>query len=152
LTEKQNLAAQRADLLNQPKSRESPEQIKANLERIIQPLARLADTWRSLQPPFRTRFERLMFPGGYVIGKSRTADLGLLFSLFSRSEPQMSSEVPPDCLRSNPEMLDVFEEIKEFIEILDGVEEDKGPPKRRFDCSHRAKPRMTESNQDVRES
>jgi site-specific DNA recombinase len=94
LREKQKLAVQRAALEDYAKRRETPEQVKAQVARIAAPLTALAETWRSLDPPFRKRFERIVLPGGYVVRSIRTADLGRLFSLFRGSEQEMSSEVP----------------------------------------------------------
>lgn len=41
--------------------------------------------------------------------------------------------MPFECVPSNQ----FFEEIHEFVEILEGVEKEKPEPKRRFECSHR---------------
>ena len=118
------------------------EQVKADLREIVAPLEALGETWRSLKPPFRRRFERLILPGGFVIGRIRTADLGLLFNTFQASTNGFSYGVPPASVRSNR----FGEEISELRDILNGVELPESPPKRRFDNSHRAIPRMRKLN------
>ena len=56
---------------------EAREQFKE----IATPLIQLRETWKTIQPPFRRRFERLVLPAGFMIGKTRTAELGRLFSV-----------------------------------------------------------------------
>jgi hypothetical protein len=53
---------------------------------------------------------------------------------------EKNSVVPSDSPRSNPERLGIVEEIKEFIEVLNGVGMEKTTPRWRFRCSHRKYP------------
>lgn len=57
-------------------------QVRQQIGVIAKPLAELGVTWNTLPAPFRWRFERLLLPVGFVNGKSRTAELGLLFRVF----------------------------------------------------------------------
>jgi hypothetical protein len=89
-------------------------QVRADLEQIMQPLGTLRTSWESLEPPFRSRFERLILPGGFVIGQIRTAAVGLLFSVFRASVPTDSGVVPLASSLSNL----IISEIHEFARIL----------------------------------
>jgi hypothetical protein len=86
----------------------------------------------------RRRFERLVLPAGFVIGQSRTAPLGGLFSFFGGFAHSDSSVVPHACVRSNR----IIPDIREFWNVLNLVEEEKPTPKWRFRHSHRNRPRM----------
>jgi hypothetical protein len=142
LAQKQRLAEQRSALESQASHRIDVARVRADLEQIVEPLLALRKTWQSLKAPFRSRFDRLILPGGFVNGKIRTADLGLLFSVFRASSTQVSSGVPLGCASSNR----FLEEIQAFLDVLNGVDEPEEVPRRRFDNSHRKTPRMTTSN------
>jgi len=133
LAQKNALGDQRAILEVEARQRADLTRVRADIEKIVEPLRALRATWQALNPAFRARFDRLVLPGGFLVGRIRTADLGLLFSTFRASGTALSSGVPLECVRSNR----LFSEIREFVEVLDGVEEEKRPPKRRFECSHR---------------
>jgi site-specific DNA recombinase len=145
LAQKQRLAEQRSALDRQASHRIDVARIRTDLEQITEPLGALRRTWQSLKAPFRARFDRLILPGGFVNGKIRTADLGLLFSVFRASSTDASSGVPLGCVPSNR----FFEEIQAFRDVLNGVGEAKPEPKRRFEHSHRNTPRMRNSNRMV---
>ncbi|MBZ5603887.1 MAG: recombinase family protein [Acidobacteriia bacterium] len=142
LAQKRSLAAQRLAVEHREKSTMTVDQVCADLHQIKGPLTALRETWRSLKSPFRGRFERLILPGGFVNGTIGTADLGLLFSFFRASAGGVSYGVPLRCVRSNP----LLSEIRAFVDVLNGVEEEKSPPKRRFENSHRSRLRMRNSN------
>lgn len=69
------------------------EQIRRELDEITAPLAQLRQTWETLESPYRRRFERLVLPVGFVNGKSRTAELGLLFQTFHALSNEESNGV-----------------------------------------------------------
>lgn len=117
MLQKQRLFDQRMALENSSKMTFNIDQVRTDLDQIVKPLAALRETWHSLRAPFRRRFERLILPGGFVIGKIRTADLGLLFSLFRASMTADSSGVPLGCVPSNH----IISEIHEFSEVICGV-------------------------------
>ncbi len=142
LAQKQRLAEQRSALENQASHTIDADRVRADLKNIMAPLSDLRRTWQSLKVPFRARFDRLILPGGFVKGKIRTADLGLLFSVFRASSTEVSSGVPPACVPSNR----FFLEIRAFVEVLNGIKEAERTPKRRFENSHRNRPRMRNSN------
>jgi site-specific DNA recombinase len=112
--QKRLLADQRIALESQGQQRTNVAQMRADFEQIVQPLAVLRTTWESLKPPFRSRFDRLILPGGFLIGNIRTADLGLIFSTFRASVPTHSSVVALGSLPSNL----IISEIHEFAEVI----------------------------------
>jgi hypothetical protein len=67
--------------------------IQENLEKIALPLQRLKATWQSLPVGFQRRFNHMVLPVGFVIGQTRTAALGPLFSTFEDTEGTDSHEV-----------------------------------------------------------
>jgi hypothetical protein len=142
LPQKKRLLDQRVALDSPSQRTIDANQVRADVKEIVAPLSSLQNTWRSLHSPFRRRFERLILPGGFVIGNIRTADLGLLFSAFRASTGGDSSVVPRACVRSNR----FFEEIQAFWDVLNGVEEPEPLPKRRFENSHRSRLRIRKSN------
>jgi DNA invertase Pin-like site-specific DNA recombinase len=113
-------------------------EIREHFQEISMPLVQLRRTWQTIKPPFRRRFERLVLPAGFVIGQSRTAALGGLFSFFGEFADGDSSVVPHGCVRSNR----IIPNIQEFWSVLKLIEEEKPTPKWRFKHSHRNTPRM----------
>lgn len=116
--EKQRLTDQRIGLEAQTRQVINPETLQGDLERIIAPLLTLQATWKALSQSQRTRFDRLIFPGGFVIGRIRTAQLGLLFSVFGAAGTQHSGEVHRAWIPPNP----IFSEIHEFIAVMEDAE------------------------------
>lgn len=133
LVQKERLREQRMAWESAARQRINLDQIRADAQQILEPLAHLRATWAALPQPIRSRFDRLVLPGGFRVGRIRTADLGLLFRVFRASTTANSSGVPLECVSSNQ----ILAEIHEFIEVLNGIEEEKPEPKRRFECSHR---------------
>ena len=117
LVQKKRLAEQRMALESHARQTTDLSQVRADIEKIIEPLSALRATWKTLTPPLRSRFDRLILPGGFLIGKIRTADLGLLFSFFRRPVTGASSVVPLACVPSNR----IISEIYEFREIICGT-------------------------------
>ena len=70
-------------------------ELREHFQEISTPLVQLRRTWQTIYPPFRRRFERLVLPAGFVIGQSRTADVGGLFSVFRAFTHADSSVVAP---------------------------------------------------------
>jgi site-specific DNA recombinase len=114
LMQKKRLADQRMALETQTGQSTDLAQVRADLQQITEPLSALRATWKSLKPASRSRFDRLVLPGGFVSGNIRTADMGLLFSTFRASTTGVSSGVPLPCVRSNR----IISEIHELREIL----------------------------------
>src|ERR1039458_5598173 len=113
-------------------------EVREHFQEISMPLVQLRRTWQTIQPPFRRRFERLVLPTGFVIGQSRTAPLGGLFSFLGGFTHADSSVEPHGCVRSNR----IIPDIREFWSVLKLLEEEKPTPKWRFKSSHRNRPRM----------
>jgi hypothetical protein len=113
-------------------------EVREKFREIAAPLVQLKQTWHTIHPPSRRRFERLLLPAGFVIGQTRTAELGVLFTLFRRFAAADSSGVPHACVRSNP----IVAEIQGFWGVLQGIEEETRTPRWRFRCSHRNRPPM----------
>jgi len=107
------------------------------LREITAPITHLRHTWKTLSPPFRRRFERLLVPVGFVIGQSRTAELGLLFRALGELKQSNSSDVHHGFPQSNQ----ITEEIQDLWNVFAGIEEETRTPKWRFRCSHRNRPR-----------
>jgi site-specific DNA recombinase len=120
----------------------SIDEVRKQLQEIMNPLAKLRETWHELKPRSRRRFDRLLLPGGFVTGQSRTAQMGRLFSIIGSLPPGDSSGVPRPCIRSNQ----VIPDIQEFWKIMKGIEEPEPEPKRRFEHSHRNRLRWSKSN------
>lgn len=97
------------------------KRLAASLEEITSPLSRLRDTWNSLQPRFRRRFNQLVLPVGFVTGESRTAELGLLFRLCSGFGEANSHEVPLRGERLNR----LYQAIQAFADLFRSLEEGK---------------------------
>ena len=98
-------------------SRIDVAEAREKFKEIAAPLIHLRETWHTLQPAFRRRFERLILPAGFAIGTSRTAELGGLFSVFRVFSGAMSSEVPLSCEFSNR----AIPEIASFWEVLNDM-------------------------------
>jgi DNA invertase Pin-like site-specific DNA recombinase len=98
-----------------------PREIRSAVDEITKPLSALSETWKTLPTPFRRRFNRLVVPAGFVIGESRTAELGLLFRLLGQLGEENSHGVPPTGKSLNR----IMEEIRAFAELFGSVREVK---------------------------
>ena len=56
-------------------------------------LADLPYLWRELDPDLRTRFNRVLFPEGVVVGDGKTPDLGPVFTFLEASGEALSPQV-----------------------------------------------------------
>jgi DNA invertase Pin-like site-specific DNA recombinase len=93
---------------------EAREQFKE----IATPLIQLRETWQTIQPPFRRRFERLVLPAGFIIGKTRTAELGGLFSVLQGFAHPVSIGVARPSSHSNL----IIPDIVSFWQVLKAAE------------------------------
>ncbi len=114
-------------------------QLREQIDDIVAPLGNPRQTWHSLKPPARRRFARLLFPVGFVAGKSRTAQLGLLFKLLGEMTISNSSGVHHTITESNL----IIAEIQAFWRVLHDMEEPIPTPKWQFRHSHRTRPKMS---------
>jgi site-specific DNA recombinase len=99
----------------------SAAEIRKHLSELAAPLHALLDTWKSLSPSIRFRFQRLIFPFGFTSGNIRTAQLGLLFNTFSDVACDESTVVPLGVNTWNQ----IYQEIQEFASVMRGEEEPK---------------------------
>lgn len=88
--------------------------LKERISEITAPLGALRQTWAGLPLQLRQRFKQLVLPSGFVTGRIRTAQRGLLFSLFEDFGDGKSIEVPPTSASSNQ----IFEEIQAFADLF----------------------------------
>ena len=93
----------------------SVREIQQNIDKILQPLANLAATWRSLTTAQKQRFHQCVLPVGFVAGESRTAQLGLLFEVLKHFGTPTSHEVPLTGENWNR----VVQEIQAFAALFD---------------------------------
>jgi site-specific DNA recombinase len=96
-------------------------EVRNKLAEIAAPLYNLPGTWKSIAPAVRARFQRLIFPVGFVIGLIRTAELGLLFRIIGDSTLGNPHVVPRDEETWNQ----IYQEIQEFASVMRGEEEPK---------------------------
>jgi site-specific DNA recombinase len=86
------------------------DNLRKELAEISEPLTRLRLSWETMQNPYRCRFQRMVLPVGFVNGKARTAELGLLFQAFRGFAGAESVGVAP--VRQNWNR--ILREIREF--------------------------------------
>jgi len=89
-------------------------EVSEKFKEISMPLIQLRQTWQTIQPPFRRRFERLVLPAGFAIGHSRTAELSGLFSALRGFAHPVSIGVARAPLLSNR----IIPDIAGFCEVL----------------------------------
>jgi hypothetical protein len=120
LRQRKTITDQRNGLENN-RSRRSIDvaEVREHFREIATPLAELRQTWLTIHPPFRRRFERLVLPAGFAAGQTRTAELGGLFRFFRGLVRPDSSVVPPVCKLSNR----IIPDIQGFWRVLSGIEE-----------------------------
>jgi DNA invertase Pin-like site-specific DNA recombinase len=111
----------------------SVAEVRSKAADITTPLVKLRQTWKSIPMPHRRRFERLILPAGFVVGHSRTAQLGSLFRATKASVEPVSAVVSHAERFSNQ----ILADIQAFWDCLKGVEVEENPSRRRFECSHR---------------
>ena len=104
----------------------SAAEIRNRLREIAAPLHALLDTWNSLAPSIRYRFQRLIFPVGFTAGNIRTAQLGLLFNTFGDFARDESTVVPLKGISWNQ----IYQELLDFASTMNGEDGAKEPVKR----------------------
>jgi site-specific DNA recombinase len=97
------------------------KQIKADLEEVKCPLSRLRATWSEMPVGFQKRFNHMVLPVGFVIGESRTAELGPVFKVLGGFEGTNSHEVP----LTGEKLNQLYQAIQAFAELFRSVEERK---------------------------
>lgn len=97
-------------------------EVREKFKEIVMPLIRLRQTWQTIRPPFRRRFEKLVLPAGFAIGHSRTAELGGLFSVIREFAHSVSIGVARPSLLSNQ----IVPDIAGFWEVLKATEGREG--------------------------
>lgn len=107
-------AAADADPLN-------PKSIQQDLNEIKKPLSELKETWQILPPHLRRRFERAVFPVGFVNGQIRTAEKGLLFRALGDISDRKTTRVP--LVRKSWNR--IYQEIQAFADIFRSLKEEK---------------------------
>ncbi|MCE5311427.1 MAG: recombinase family protein [Acidobacteriales bacterium] len=105
----------------------STADIRSRLQEIAVPLHALLDTWNSLSPSIRSRFQRLIFPVGFTAGNIRTAQLGLLFNTLGDFARDESTLVPFTSNSWNQ----LYQEIQDFARVMKGEDDSKETPKKR---------------------
>ncbi len=103
----------------------STKEIQQKLRDITGPLNELPKTWSALPDSDRSRFQRLMFPVGFITGNIRTAELGLFLKTLGRLSTDDTSEVAPTYESWNQ----ITQEIKGFWDVLNHPEESENDPK-----------------------
>jgi site-specific DNA recombinase len=114
--QKRHILAKRHSLDNREANAVSVDEVRHQIREIVNPLAELRETWHALRPPFRKRFNRMLLPVGFVNGKSRTAQTGLLFSTIGTFVPGDSTGVP----LTSEQLNRLVQEISEFQKIFSG--------------------------------
>ena len=71
-------------------------------------------TWTQFPLDTRRGFEQMMFPSGYILGRIRTAELGLVFSVFGRFQGGLSNEVRPTVTDLNR----LVEEFHAYLKLI----------------------------------
>jgi len=97
------------------------KQIQADLEDVKRPILQLRATWSSLPVGFHKRFNHMMLPVGFVIGESRTAELGPFFKALRGFDDTNSHEVP----LTGENLNQLYQAIQAFAELFRSVEERK---------------------------
>lgn len=84
---------------------------------ICEPLSNLRATWNEIEPALKQRFQRLILPTGFVIGRVGTAEMGCFFSSFRTGSPTKSNGVAPAGQFWN-QVPKLVEEIDLFAKVL----------------------------------
>jgi site-specific DNA recombinase len=95
--------------------------IHTAIQEIMRPLSELGATWSSIPVGFQRRFNHMVLPAGFVIGSSRTAELGPLFRALGDFRGANSHEVP----LTGENLNRVYQAIQAFAELFESVREEK---------------------------
>ncbi len=88
--------------------------IESQIETICEPLSRLPETWKEMDPTVKQRFQRMILPNGFLIGGIGTAQMGCLFWTFVSSEREKSGIVAQDGQFWNQ----LMEDIQQFANVF----------------------------------
>jgi site-specific DNA recombinase len=97
------------------------KQVRVELKEITRTLVDLKATWNSIPVGSQRRFNQMLLPVGFVIGESRTAELGLLFRALGGMGGTNSYEVPLTGEKLNR----ISEEIRAFASFFRSLQEEK---------------------------
>jgi hypothetical protein len=93
------------------------KQVQAELQGITRPLSELKRTWHSIPVGFQRRFNHMVLPVGFVVGESRTAELGGLFRTLGEYPGANSHEVA----LTGEGLNRITQEIRAFAELFDSL-------------------------------
>lgn len=102
-------------------ARVDAKQIQRDVEAIAAPLAVLKRTWRSVPVGFQRRFNHMVVPAGFIVGQSRTAEIGPLFRFLGDVSGTDSHEVALTGKNLNR----VYQAIQAFAELFRELKEQK---------------------------
>jgi site-specific DNA recombinase len=102
-------------------ARVDSKRIGADLEEITLPLHNLKRTWQTIPAGFQRRFNYLVVPVGFVVGQSRTAELGPLFSVLEQFDQANSHEVP----LTGENLNRLYQAIQAFADLFRDIDEVK---------------------------
>lgn len=122
LGQKSSIYERQAALEDMPlPDRADVREVRDALDEITKPLSVLRETWQTMPTPFRRRFNRLVVPAGFVTGETRTAELGLLFSLLDDLREDNSHVVAPTGENLNL----IYQAIRAFADLFRDLKEEK---------------------------
>jgi hypothetical protein len=114
MTYNSNISRQRIALSEEGDPPLEEGRILSKIDEICAPLAHLEQTWLSLPPLLKQRFQRMVLPVGFAMGEIGTAEMSCLFSTFQRTRSRESIEVPPGGQFLNR----LCQEVQAFSEVL----------------------------------
>ena len=97
------------------------KEIRQQLNEITSPLKDILRTWSDLTVFRRHRFQRLIFPVGFVTGNIQTAELGLIFRTLGGLSRGESNGVPPTFDSWNQ----IIAEIQGFWKVIKDIPEEE---------------------------
>lgn len=97
------------------------KEIETDLHEIEGRLTQMKATWNSVPVGFHRRFNHMVLPVGFVVGESRTANLGPIFKAFEGYDGPNSHGVALTGERSNQ----LFQAIQAFAELFRDLGEQK---------------------------
>ena len=95
--------------------------IRAALEEVMRPLSELKVTWSSIPTGFHRRFNHMVLPIGFVVGESRTAELGPIFRALDDFGHGNSQEVP----LAGETLNQLIQAIQAFADLFGEIGEEK---------------------------
>jgi site-specific DNA recombinase len=100
-----------------PDNAAKPEAVLSEIDEMCDQLKNLSETWQTIPPEFKQRFQRLALPVGFVVGRVRTAQTGHFFSLLRHSPSPKTTLVAPE----GQSWHQLAEEIKMLAALLRGT-------------------------------